>query len=100
MFVRRPPSRTARLLRLLTAFVTVWCLGCSAFDPIVERLSGVASASGMSCGDEMTPAPAPHGTRSVAASADGAHRAAGYDCGCQSCHAVAVLRVAVDAPPR
>ncbi|HUR76819.1 MAG TPA: hypothetical protein VMZ22_02650 [Acidimicrobiales bacterium] len=34
----RRTSGLTRSIRTLTALVTVWCLGCSAFDPLIESL--------------------------------------------------------------
>jgi len=36
----RPRSRLVRPFRALTALLTVWCLGCSAFDPLISQLTG------------------------------------------------------------
>jgi hypothetical protein len=112
---RRPSSRAARTLRLLTAFVTVWCLGCAAFDPVLGQLAGSADSSGMVCGDEMvggTGGDAPSGNVPTATSLRGSpsgpsvsaaasdHHTAGYDCGCQNCHAPEMTRAAADASAR
>ena len=100
----RPRSALARFVHALTALVTVWCLGCSAFEPLVGGLLGGEVASEMTCGGD----PAPAGTASVQAAdagrgasigAPASHDARGYDCGCQSCHAPSP-RVASASIPR
>ncbi|HTE44796.1 MAG TPA: hypothetical protein VK636_06095 [Gemmatimonadaceae bacterium] len=81
---------------VLTSLVTVWCLDCSAFEPLLDALLG-ARAGMMSC---ATMSPAGDSNASTVADAGGADRAAiprvsaaedqraGFDCGCGgSCHA-------------
>ena len=91
--MRRQPSLVTRLFRALTALVTVWCLGCSGFEPLVSGLLG-ANVGGMTCGGESSaPRSLPSaGGAGVATQASiggpaDAHGDRGYDCGCQSCHA-------------
>ena len=90
-----------RVLRALTGLVTVWCLGCSAYDPMVGFLFAGSSASVMNCVEDATPRGGP-GTSTLAASpehasptptiadagASGVSRS--FDCGCQSCTAPSV----------
>jgi len=81
---------------VLTSLVTVWCLECSAFEPLLAALLGARSGV-MACGS-MQADSAPSGEAGVAeAGADGAaiqhlsgpaHQHDGFDCGCGgSCHA-------------
>lgn len=93
-------SLTSRATRALIAPLTVWCLGCSGFEPMVDALMGNAPGSGMVCGTSdrgeddtatmataASPQAAGPGVVSVGAAA---HR--GFDCGCgQSCHGVSVI---------
>jgi len=46
------PSRLTRTLRSLTALVTVWCLGCGAFDPLIASLFPGADGPMMVCASE------------------------------------------------
>jgi hypothetical protein len=75
------PTLAILACRALTAVLTVWCLGCSAYDPLIDALTG-AGRSPMSCGSEMG-APAATGTAAIAASA--AASTQGFNCGCVSC---------------
>jgi hypothetical protein len=99
-------SLSTRLVRSLTALVTVWCLGCSSYEPLLSGLGFGTAGMGMECGSEgamddgamavrssaaeRTAVADPgvssgSGERSVTAAASESAR--GYDCGCQSCHA-------------
>jgi hypothetical protein len=82
-----------RLLRAGTAAVTVWCLGCSAFDPLLSQLAG-GSTSGMVCaGDERGGASGAASNEStsddkrVRATPTDEGRSGGAICDCQSCTA-------------
>lgn len=89
------PSSLLRAVRVMTAVITVWCVGCSGFDPLLDAAVG-AGASVMTCGADR----APLGGATSTASADGAHGKAtvsavtaahvGFDCGCGSCHSAAL----------
>ena len=117
--MRRRVSVSARAIRSLTALITVWCLGCSSFDPLFDGLGLGTASLGMECGSgevmnvrdtgsDVSPAAAGRSAagseRAVKAPAD--EHAQGYDCGCQSCHAptppqfafVGTPAVAPDAP--
>lgn len=112
--MRRTRHPATRVLAALTAFVTVWCLGCSAFDPLVERLLG--SGSGMLCaseggasmsgmlGEPRTAAVPAAGSADAQAHEPSAVRAAhdhgvgGVSCGCQSCTATSPATLVALAP--
>lgn len=111
--MRRNRAPVTRLFGALTALVTVWCLGCSAFEPLVEHLLGggsgmmCASESGVGMSDEMraTPAgsealpsagPQDHVPSTVSAAQD--HGGRGFSCGCQSCTSASPTTVAFVAP--
>jgi hypothetical protein len=92
--MRSRHSRSARLVMVLTSLVTVWCLGCSAFEPLVDALLGRTGV--MTCaGQEMAGAAAAN--TADAGAADGlairhvsapVNQRQGFDCGCGgSCHA-------------
>lgn len=88
----RRPSTLLRTLRAMTAVITVWCIGCSGFDPLLDAALGSGSTV-MTCGSD---AGAP-GASMMVASTDGSTANAsisaavdtykGFDCGCGSCHA-------------
>jgi hypothetical protein len=92
MTTARRLSPLLRLVWATTAIATVWCLGCSAFDPLFALLDG-SSAPMMVCASDGA-APAAHGsavaatgssarTSTVAAASSLATHADA--CGCQSC---------------
>jgi hypothetical protein len=90
----RGPSTLLRTIRAMTAVITVWCVGCTGFEPLLDAAFG-AGASVMTCGSDD----APMGTELSPASTDGSgaqpavsaaaaeHR--GFDCGCGSCQSAA-----------
>ena len=96
-----PPSPLTRASRALTALLTVWCLGCSAFDPIIAQLAGLNA--GMICGADDI------GTGVVLSTgADGETATVGQIdengespvvCDCQSCAAPAPALAADAAEP-
>jgi hypothetical protein len=77
----------------MTAVITVWCVGCTGFEPLLDAAFG-AGASVMTCGSDDAPMAAmspastdgAHGQPAVSAAA-AEHR--GFDCGCGSCHSAA-----------
>jgi hypothetical protein len=72
-----------RSLRLMLAVLTVWCLGCDAFEAIGESLAGPRAAAGASL-----------------AVADVATADAADDCHCVLGHAAVVSATdAADGPP-
>ena len=82
--VRRPPSLPTRLTRALVALVTVWCLGCSGYEPLLDSLLGNADG-GMSCAEMVQSAEQSASSRAVSTVA-AQHDS--FDCGCgQGCHA-------------
>jgi hypothetical protein len=70
--------------RTFTGLITVWCLGCSGFDPLLGALLG--ASRGMSCASEMS-ASAPESQPGTASVQDASTAERGVDCGCGSCHA-------------
>lgn len=91
--MRRKSSTLARAFRALTALITVWCIGCSGFEPLLSSALGNDGA-GMSCasdGGAMTSGTAMQfesgATRSRSITTAGEHSQR-FDCGCGSCHAV------------
>ena len=108
--MRRHSSRTCRVLYGLTALVTVWCLGCAAFDPLLDGLFGPQVGAGMLCASDNSsylPSATTLSTaredapEATAAPADGSAPPSGLVCGCQSCYAPApaLFAVAPDPPP-
>jgi hypothetical protein len=92
-----------RILRALTAIVTVWCLGCSAYEPVLAELLGTSGAPRMPCdsesemgGSPTVTAGASHGAGDAkVASAAATTSGRGFACGCQSCHAAAPVVLSV-----
>ena len=106
--MRRRFSRLGRVLHALTALVTVWCLGCAAFDPLLDGLLGSRVGTGMLCAsDSLRDVPTAatldlareDGAQAVAAPAEGSVPRAGVVCGCQSCYATAPVLLAVAPDP-
>jgi hypothetical protein len=103
-----PLHPLTRLTRVAVALVTVWCLGCGAFEPLVANLTG-ATISGMNCGSEQTTPSPPLEVGSGAAAegigssevqavvaVDGHEQ--GYSCGCESCCSVSPTRISFALP--
>ena len=96
--MRRQPSSSLRVLRALVVLVTVWCTGCSGFEPLLDAALG-RSEAGMVCASQMSEA-AEMGRMSASTVAEGGQsRPAisglsssaqqGFTCGCMSCQTVA-----------
>ena len=83
-----------RVARLTTALLTVWCLGCSSFDALVDHLLGRApSTACVSASD----APNRTGTSAVLAADDQLGATDAVGCCCDHCVA---LRTAASMPLR
>ena len=95
----RRPSRLTCTLRSFTALVTVWCLGCNAFDPLIASL---VSGGGpmMVCASEGPETIQPVAQDYVSVEAPPVDRDAsdGATCGCESCNAPAPAGLVVGAP--
>ena len=86
-------SPLTRALRAFTALVTVWCLGCSAFEPLLAGLTGESGGFGMSCASE----PGREGLSTVVTAGGGGAMTVDAPstenspddclCQCQGCHA-------------
>jgi hypothetical protein len=87
--MRRRASPLVRIVRGLIGLVTVWCLGCSAYEPLLGSLLGSKAVAMMACDSE--PAFAAEGARASQESritAPTSRDSNDYDCGCGgSCHA-------------
>jgi hypothetical protein len=79
-----------RATRAIVGLVTIWCLGCSGYEPLLGSLLGSRTSAMMAC-DGQAPTSAP----SVSAVPD-SH---GFDCGCGSCHAASAVQWRVDYSP-
>ncbi|HEU4996650.1 MAG TPA: hypothetical protein VFT29_17660 [Gemmatimonadaceae bacterium] len=100
----RYPSRATRTLRSITGLLMVWCLGCSAYDPLIAALVPALDGRVMVCAADESAEMA-----GVVMAADGIERAIGATadrqgesdatCGCDSCHAPAVALNAVILRP-
>jgi hypothetical protein len=105
MIAARRLSPLLRLVWATTALITVWCLGCSAFDPLLALLGG-SSAPMMVCASDGA-APVAQGS-AVAATASSAQTGTvaaasspathGDICGCQSCLAAQADRNGAQIP--
>jgi len=89
--MRRSSSPLLRAVRALTALVTVWCLGCSAYEPLLGWVFGAKGNWMMACDSDPAvtaqDVPMPLGT-SHEISAPSSRDSHDYDCGCGgSCHA-------------
>lgn len=91
----RRPSSLLRAVRAMTAVITVWCVGCTGFEPLLDAALGTG-ASVMTCEPSAAAASADHHQAAVAATAAG-HQ--GFDCGCGSCHSVAPIMLAFQPVP-
>lgn len=98
------PSSFVRAGRALVGLITLWCLGCSSYEPLLSALLGEKGTTMMVCNGDMTPP-----TASDASTASDRHHAAravsvavndrGFDCGCGgSCHAPSPAFAAIAAP--
>lgn len=97
--MRRQPSTALRALRCFVVLVTVWCTGCSGYEPLLDAALG-RSGVGMDCASENGAPSAKSQGRAPAVAAEQSHAAGaisvlpmsstekGFSCGCSSCHAV------------
>jgi len=93
-------SRLTRTLGCLTALLTVWCLGCSAFDPLIASLFPESGRMMVCAGDApvsaiQTATQDEQAASIAAADSDGD----GAACDCGSCYAPAPAALAVASPP-
>ena len=97
----RRPSHLTRAIRCVTALLTVWCLGCSAFDELLACLVPGAGPT-MVCASEGTTAggtaqaATEHRSSAIMAAAD--EGGTGADCDCGSCHAPAPTQLVIASP--
>lgn len=83
---RMPRSLWTRIARAVFGLLSIWCLGCTAFDPIVDRLIGAGEASRASC-MTMTEGTSESAT-GVAAGAASVDEPGEPGCGCTHCASV------------
>jgi hypothetical protein len=100
----RRQKRFARFFAVFTALVTTWCLGCSAFGPLIDALAGGAKGGGMVCGSEGPPvASSGDGHSAVQEAPNGTTAAPGDDCSCLGCYAATpvlqLMTVRLVSPP-
>ena len=95
-----------RFMRVGIALVTVWCLGCGAFEPLVSSLLGMGS-SRMSCGSDLNAGsiayhraptanerPGPEHGQTVGAMEQG--EAGNYSCACESCYSSSPVTISLE----
>ena len=101
MLTARRFSPFLRLVWAATALVTVWCLGCSAFDPLLALLGGSSGPMMVCASDGM--APATQGStvattssivETISVAPVSSPTTHGDICGCQSCLAAQSDRLA------
>src|SRR5438046_3153073 len=51
--MHRSPATLPRAARALVGLVTIWCLGCSGYDPLLRSLVGANAGAMMACDPEM-----------------------------------------------
>jgi len=96
------PSHLTRAIRCFTALLTVWCLGCSAFDELLACLVPGAGPT-MVCASEGTTVSGTlqAGTErqgsAIMATAD-QDTGGATDCDCGSCHAPAPTQLVIANP--
>jgi hypothetical protein len=99
------PSTVLRVIRALTALVTVWCTGCAGFEPLADAAFGrqgaamtcaSADSSGMAMNGPAAAALHPSGPSVSVPSSVAAEK--GFSCGCSSCHAVTLAAWSVPMP--
>jgi hypothetical protein len=104
----RPIHPFTRLTGLLVAVVTVWCLGCGAFEPLLGLLTDGA-ATGMNCGSEQARGSVPlkgataageqGGTGQTQIVASLGQHEQGVSCACGSCYSVSPLTLSLALEP-
>jgi hypothetical protein len=97
--VHRHPSISLRVLSGFVVLLTVWCTGCSGFEPVLEAALG-GSEVGMECASEQSGAgrskesPSAAAANAQSAGAVSATPASsnerGFTCSCSSCHSVTI----------
>jgi hypothetical protein len=94
MTTTRRFSPFLRLVWATTALVTVWCLGCSAFDPLLALLGGSSGPMMVCASDGGAPAPQNPTVATTSSTVDtvsiapvSSQATHGDVCGCQSCQA-------------
>ena len=98
-----------RLSRVAIALITVWCLGCEAFESLAAS-ANLTSTSGMKCGsDQIGPAVASM-SEPMAAKGGGStydqtvsalddNDPGSYSCSCSSCYSVSPVTIAFALSP-
>jgi len=98
---QRMPSALIRAPSALTALLTAWCLGCSAFEPLLYALNASSAARDMACPSDVPDRESSTGAGAAAgddgmvqdaASLIDAEGQRSLVCGCEFCAAVS-LRV-------
>ena len=93
---------------LLVGLVTVWCLGCGAFEPLLGFLTDSA-ATGMNCGSDQAGGSVPLKSATAASEHSGPsatqtvaspdQHEQGVSCGCGSCYSVSPLTLSLALEP-
>lgn len=101
----RRTSPLLRAARALIGLVTIWCLGCSGYEPLLGALLGPGAGSMMACDTGMTMG-TPDTASSMSSAVNGGELGVsalgavghGFDCDCGSCHAPSPTHATAAAP--
>ena len=89
---------SVRFMRVGIALVTVWCLGCGAFEPLVAGLTRTESI-GMNCGSEEIAGSAATGSvpseHALTVKALEQRESGNYSCGCDSCYSTSPVTISI-----
>ncbi len=87
-----------RTLHVVTALVTVWCLGCAALDPLISTLGAQPRSALMDCASGRGAVAGTNvGSEPVVRAPASGDEQGSASCDCQSCFAPAPAAT-VDAP--
>lgn len=93
-----PHSAPHRIARLAFGLLAIWCLGCGAFDSLIQQLAGPGSRTQASC---MTAneSPQPESANAETLRAE-AHPTGDVGCGCTHCVGVEPVSLPLAAAPQ
>lgn len=102
--MNRVPALALRLTRAVVGLVTIWCLGCVAYEPIVDSFSVTGMVSATDCDSRRVLeygqlAIVSVGAVVIASSVSAAPSESGFDCCCGAlCHAVCIAHETSSVP--
>ena len=106
----QPLRSFTRLTRVAIALITVWCLGCGAFETLAASLTRTPGL-GMNCGSEQAGGSVPSkdgpiadeggsSTHDGTISAFNQHDRGSYSCSCDSCYSVSPVMIVLGLTPQ